>query len=624
MPGVEACKAGPALPYDLANASDGNGVTAAARLGRLFLALVATAASAIFAYAVMFSQFRYYDDEGDVMMSVKAFLDGRALYNEAFLQYGPFYYVVAKFFYTVTQAPVSHDITRLATIGLWLATAAAASAAVYKLTSSFGWSLVAGLQTVLHCRAVSNEPGHPQAILIALTMTAPLIAATLPPQSAAVALGALVACMTLTKVNIGAYTAGALFLVVLGLTRRRALITAAFIAASAAAVGAPFVVTRGADWALNYAWIAALSIAACCVTLVRADVRDRLHAKAVGWFIAAGVVTGILILSIAALVGTSSIVAMFHSSVIVAAQLPNMASAPWRLPSSGVVLGELSLAAAVVVAFIPPAWKASLGIVLKAAFGVAIAVAMTRSRDAMMSIAPWLWVILLPPRSGWWPLEAGFPRAVIGLMAACHLLIGYPMAGSQQSWSTMLLIPAAIVSLADASSVLTSRLTVPMRRVAEPIMLALVIYFYYPRLDTLDSLRRYQALTPLSLPGSDRIRLRDEEVRLYRDVSASLSQECSAFVSMPGLSSFHFWTRQDPPTGFVSGAWTILYDADTQQRIVDRLEAHDSPCVLYNRIINDEWAGGRNIEGGPLVHYIRSSFTTVRTIGDFELLKRKR
>src|SRR5688572_3284890 len=117
----------------------------AARVGRLLVAAVAVIASGVYAYTFLFSQFQYYDDEGDLMLSVKGFLDGRPLYEEGLPQYGPFYYLLAKVFFTALQAPVSHDLTRLATIALWLTTAALAAAVVYRLTASSGWSLAAGL-----------------------------------------------------------------------------------------------------------------------------------------------------------------------------------------------------------------------------------------------------------------------------------------------------------------------------------------------------------------------------------------------------------------------------------------------------------------------------------------------
>src|SRR5688500_7369856 len=112
----------------------------------------------------MFSRFRFYDDEGFLMASVKSFIDGATLYDET-PNYGPFYYLVAHCLYFLTDVPVSHDASRLATIAFWLGTAALTAAFVYRLPSSFAWTSIAYLQTVLHGWSLCNEPGHPQALL---------------------------------------------------------------------------------------------------------------------------------------------------------------------------------------------------------------------------------------------------------------------------------------------------------------------------------------------------------------------------------------------------------------------------------------------------------------------------
>ena len=137
-----------------------------------------------------------------------------------------------------------------------------------------------------------------------------------------------------------------------------------------------------------------------------------------------------------------------------------------------------------------------------------------------------------------------------------------------------------------------------------------------------DLLHKYRALAPLGLPGAARIRLTEQEVRVYRDIVASIERDCDTFISMPGFNSFYFWTRKDPPTGFNSGPWMTLFDDQTQQQIADRLAEHPSACVIYNPIVSEEWVQGRNIDRGPLVRYIRTSFRTVRTTGDFEFMIR--
>lgn len=595
------------------------------RLGRILLAGIAVVASGIFAYVEMFSQFQYYDDEGYLMASVKSFMDGRPLFDETFSLYGPFYFLAAKLVYVVSGLSVSHDVTRLATIVLWMATGAVAAAFLYRTTSSFGWAFAGYLQTIVLCRSLCNEPGHPQALLVFLSMSVLLIAALPGPTvSGTTLLGIVGASVLLTKLNVGVYTLGALTVVYLGLTGPTRISRAGLLAAGVAAALLPFVVMRGADWAEHYARISALALTACCVTIARADVQGRLPASRLVAFFTSISVTIVVLLLLTFVSGTS-LTSLLPGTFIAPLSFTGVYSVPWRLPLSGVIGGGASLAAALIVAWLPSAHRAPVGIALKLVFGVLIFETLRNSPTQMMSVAPLVWVVMLPSRPEPWPVEMLFPRAVVTLCAASHLLIGYPVGGSQQYWATLLLVPAAIVGVADAVSPLAARWRAPLRLPAEAAFVVLVVLFFYPRFGAQqlrDRVDRYRARVSLALPGANRIRLSTEEVQLYRTVTSAIERNCDTFVSMPGFNSFYFWTRQNPPTGLNAGAWMTLFDDRTQQRIVDRLAEHESACVIYNPVVTEEWVQGRNIERGPLVRYIRGSFHTVQTIGDFELMVR--
>ena len=69
-----------------------------------------------FAYYTVFTTPLGHDDEGYLMVSVKLFNEGWALYAEVFSQYGPFYYVYHWLVYGVSRASVSHDATGLITV----------------------------------------------------------------------------------------------------------------------------------------------------------------------------------------------------------------------------------------------------------------------------------------------------------------------------------------------------------------------------------------------------------------------------------------------------------------------------------------------------------------------------
>jgi hypothetical protein len=609
-------------------------VAAGVRLDRILLGAIVVAASLIYAYVEMFSQFRFYDDEGFLMASVKSFVDGAALYDETPTLYGPFYYLVAKFLYFLAGVPVSHDATRLATVAFWLGTAALTAGFVYRLTSSVAWTSIAYLQMVLYGWRLTSEPGHPQTLLIFLGVSVPLAAAVLAPKRAGSALlGILAACITLTKINVGVYTLVALMVVYLGVSERTPLIRAGFFASSVIATVLPFVLMRSdlSEWTLNYACTTAMTIAACCVTMGRGEMTNRLQKSGVGVFIASGITTAVVVVSPILLRGTS-LETLVTEAVLAPARFPTMFVAEWRVSSVAVVVAAVSLALAVVCARLDGSLRAALAVWIKLALGAGVAVTLNLHPSSLIAVAPLIWVTLISPRSEPSRLDALFPRAIVLLLAALYLLIAYPVNGSQQAWATMLLIPVAILNLTDAWRVLAWRMHPAVRRATQATLLAVVLVAYSIAFDPLRLLDKHRALSPLNLHGATRIRLDARQVRVYQDLVESIDRDCDTFATVPNLMSLHFWTRQAPRGGLNAEAWMTLIDDETRHRLVSKympwpripknLVGHPSACVIFNQRAANRWASFSEIDDGPLISYIHQSFRTVRTIGDYELMVR--
>jgi hypothetical protein len=596
-------------------------LAAGARLDRIVLGAIVFVASVIYAYVEMFSHVRFYDDEGFVMVSVKSFIDGATLYDDA-PNYGPFYYLLAKFLYFLADVPVSHDATRLATIAFWLATAALTAGFVYRLTSSFAWTSISYLQTVVHGWSLCNEPGHPQTLLIFLGIAVPFASAVLGPRKAgSTVLGILAACITLTKINLGIFTLVALMVVYLGICARTLLMRAGFFASSVMAAALPFVLMRShlSEWALNYAWTTAMTIAACCVTMGRGEITNRLQKSAVGIFIASGIATAVVVVSPILLRGTS-LETLMTAIVLAPARFPTLFVNEWRVGPVAVVMATMSLALAVTSARLDASRRAALAVWLKLALGVGVFIPLFVYRPALISIAPLLWVTLVPSRPEPWRVEALFPRAVVCLLAALYLLIAYPVNGTQQAWATILLIPIAILNLADAWRVLALRVQPGVRRATQAAILAIVIVAYFAIFDPVALFAKHRALSPLNLHGATRIRLDAQQVRVYQDLVKSIGDNCNTFATVPNFMSLHFWTRRAPPDGFDSKMWIILVDRETQRRLIGKLAAHSAACVVYNQSAADTWKSRSGIDAAPLISYIRQSFRTVQTIGNYELL----
>src|SRR6516164_2909727 len=84
-------------------------------------------------YSSAYSVAALYDDEGCMLITLKQFIDGHALYDEVFSMYGPFPFLVKWGLFTVLNQPVGHDVGRLICVGFWLATTAACAALAWRL-----------------------------------------------------------------------------------------------------------------------------------------------------------------------------------------------------------------------------------------------------------------------------------------------------------------------------------------------------------------------------------------------------------------------------------------------------------------------------------------------------------
>src|ERR1035438_2979608 len=114
------------------------------------------------------TMFRYYDDEGYMLLQLKYSLGGAQLYTETYTQYGPFYFFAQEFCFRLLNLPVTHDSGRLITLGYWLLSALLMAGAFYR----FRRDLLLASSVFAACTALAvvlrNEPGHPQQVVLIL------------------------------------------------------------------------------------------------------------------------------------------------------------------------------------------------------------------------------------------------------------------------------------------------------------------------------------------------------------------------------------------------------------------------------------------------------------------------
>ena len=139
---------------------------------------ITTALVAAMAYFQIFSFFAEYDDEGYLLISLKLFRQGHALYDTVFSQYGPFYYAFMDGLASVLRLEWTHDAGRFITLGMWTSASLLCGLAIFALTRSLALGCVVQLLTGLALDTLRYEPMHPGGLiclLVAGTATIPLV-----------------------------------------------------------------------------------------------------------------------------------------------------------------------------------------------------------------------------------------------------------------------------------------------------------------------------------------------------------------------------------------------------------------------------------------------------------------
>ncbi len=167
-----------------------------------------------YAFYTIFSRFQLYDDEGFILISLKWFFGGHALYDEVYSCYQPGFYVLNWLIFGLWGAPLCHDSIRLVTLVFWMGGAGLNALITYRMTRSALLSLLVLILSTRCLDAFANEPGHPEALCYLLVAgLAALLTFELRPRTMALAAGTLIGALLLIKINIGGFALLAFLLV---------------------------------------------------------------------------------------------------------------------------------------------------------------------------------------------------------------------------------------------------------------------------------------------------------------------------------------------------------------------------------------------------------------------------
>src|SRR5260370_781210 len=208
-------------------------------------------------------------------------------------------------------------------------------------------------------------------------------------------------------------------------------------------------------------------------------------------------------------------------------------------------------------------------------------------------------------------------RLLLPGLAVLESLHAYPVAGTQLSLAALLLIPVGAVVLNDGIS------GVRARGAARIGSVALIAATAVLALEGFLAGSHFAAGSPSSLQGAELVRMPSKQAAQLRQLVAAIDNDCSSFITFPGMNSMYIWTCQEPPSDLRYGVWWLTPDPVDQQAVVRQLEGRSRLCVVKNQTLIDFWAQGRPVPSQPVVDFIDGSFVSKATFGDYEVLVRK-
>ena len=606
---------------------------------------VVTVLLALIAHPKMFNGFSVYDDEGYMLTALKSFVNHGHLYDDVFTQYGPFYYDFWGGFFSLFGIGVTHDSGRTVVMVLWVLSSLVFGLSILRLTGSILLGLGTQILPFAALEVLINEPMHPVssiALMLALIVAISTFVGSGRSRWAMGLLGAVIAALVLTKINVGVFAVVSLALACAvsyqqfwGRRWPRIVVEVVFVAIPVLLMASKF----DEGWARHYS-VHVFATALAVVIALRAVRPAQRQIRELRWL-----VVGFLAIVVVSCLGVIATGTSIHGLIEGVIRQPLRQSDAFTLPmllSKRLYAFDLiSVGGALAFLYASrrrvehgPVWVA-LGSVFAILVGLLMAFSVVGQllpfndrglTGYELSMLPFVWVALATTSPEEQEGRFAFARILLPALAALQGLHGYPVAGSQTLLSVVLVVPVGALCVGNGVRGL-SRLTA-----ADPDRLALIgfgavvvvvlgwfVAATYVRDPLKQSRGAYHTGYELNLPGSHSIHLGNpEEVELYENISHAIDENCKATQMEPGMDSFYLWSGQEPPSLTATG-WETLFDDERQEQVIKDLDPIEGLCLLRNK----ERAAGWGLGEGPLVKYLEGGFTLIGKWDEYELLRRE-
>lgn len=595
---------------------------------RLTFALLLVAAAICFAYLQIFSLMNDYDDEGYMLMSFSHYLRDGGLYTKTFAQYGPFYFYIQQVMHTVLLLPVNHNGGRVLTLFWWLLSSSLSAYCAFRLTRDKILSAFVFFATTLLALVLSQEPGHPQEIVLPLlqaALVACLLLSGVRKAAGLFFLGAITAALLLTKINVGVFMVLGVLLGAAGAIQKGTIRTILLTLVTIASLTAPFYLMRlyWTLWAQRYCLLSTACLFVVCIFVWRLPISDRIAPKSL-----LPLLTGFLsVFASICLIATAQGVtpsSLLDGVLLRPMQHPGVFSIPFRFPWPQVAFASIALFGVLILS-----WRRELCVQYanqiawaKTIFGaVALILLAVHWLRTMMFVESMLALLLIRTDGNQWKLNQLWPRLFICSITAFQVLQPYPVSGSQVAIAMSTGIVWAVVLLSDGVDSLRPDALSNSRWKIIAASVALVLIM------TTGGLRRFQdAVVGFSqpssgLPGTEWVHVKSERSQNLRTLIAAIRRDCTVLFTAPGMESLNLWSNTPTPNGMNLTGWMTSFHTGEQHEIVNLLRSSDKPCVVVNRALLGFWLpyGQQILLSSPIMQYADHELRLKGEFDNYEL-----
>ncbi|MEO8601835.1 MAG: hypothetical protein ABI629_04595 [bacterium] len=554
------------------------------------------------------SEFSLWDDEGFVVLMLRDYLSGNVIYSGFYAQYGPFAFQALALLHRLLGLAPSNDSVRISSLLVYAATFSVWTGIAVSLLRSRAIVILFALGLSQHLMAGTIEPGHPQdvgALLVGLCAAAALLQRTASAPRlkrwAAIAGGAALGGLLLTKLNVGVFVAAALLF-------QAPLDRYGWRFWRFGILLLPFLLMQHR---LHDEWVGLFclfeSVGLLLFLGATLDSSEPAEGIAAPWL--GGLIAAMTIILGIEMVHGATPRTLADGIIFQHLHFPSQATQEGFFPVDALYVAALSVVVFLLLrlsrrqTWSRPAVEACKIIV--AATGLAYAIGL--GADYVLAYGlTWVWLLITPKRvDRTW-------MTFVGALALLLPLQAYPVAGTQAYLGSVPLTLLCALTFDDLVADSTSSVI----HAAMIVLAAFGLLYECRALNTLSA--RYAAQTPLALPGASLLRLPAAEVDEYRRLTERM-QQFDAFVSEPGLLSLYAWTDRSPPTHWNAGAWMRLIVPERQEEIVAALQraAHPGAAVHPRRAAF--WTEWREDFSSPLAGYLEQSCSTIETIGPWQV-----